>query len=481
MMSRVSPALQLVFALCLLVLWRFFAARDAGLELSVDEAQYFLWSLAPDWGYYSKPPLIAWTIALARTLCGEGELCVRAPALLLFAATSLIVARIAQQLTHDDRLARDAGLTFATLFLTSFYSWAMTTDALLLFFWTAALFFFLRALTQDNWRNWLATAVAVGLGLLAKYTMALFLLCAFAVLLSDHRKRLASPKPWISALLALAFLLPNLAWNHTHGFATLRHTAEISQLDRQLFHPLSLAAFVAAQFGVMGPLLFPAFLVAASRRMSWRDPILRRLTLFSLPILGLFVALSFLSRAHANWAAPAYVAATLLAVIWLRETGRRRWLIAAIVVNLTMAAALYHGHRLLPALGFPLTERNDPFHKLRGWREAGVQLAEKMQASGCFAVASSDRGSLVELAYYARRALSRPLSVLAYNPSGRVQNHFELTADIAGTPFSCALLVGSFDGGRLAQEFAEVEPLPPILLPTGMHPVWRISGFRGYR
>ena len=32
------------------------------LELYPDEAQYWLWSRTLDFGYYSKPPVIAWAI-----------------------------------------------------------------------------------------------------------------------------------------------------------------------------------------------------------------------------------------------------------------------------------------------------------------------------------------------------------------------------------------------------------------------------------
>ncbi|HCY54966.1 MAG TPA: glycosyl transferase, partial [Oceanicaulis sp.] len=41
------------------------AARIAGLminpsSLYADETQYWVWSRDLDWGYFSKPPLIAW-------------------------------------------------------------------------------------------------------------------------------------------------------------------------------------------------------------------------------------------------------------------------------------------------------------------------------------------------------------------------------------------------------------------------------------
>ncbi|MDP1607190.1 MAG: glycosyltransferase family 39 protein [Rhodocyclaceae bacterium] len=483
-----SPArgegLYLGLALLALLAWRFFAAQDAGLNLSIDEAQYFLWSQAPAWGYFSKPPLIAWTIAAAVGLCGDSESCIRLPALLLFAASALLVAAIARRL-FDEESALWAGIAFATLILTSFYSLVMTTDAILLFLWSLALLLFLRTLDADRWRDWLALAAAVGLGLLAKYTMGLFLVCALAVLWIDHRPRLASPKPWIAALLALAFLIPNLLWNLDHQFATLRHTAEISQLDRQLFNPGSLLSFVLAQFGIMGPLLFPALLLAAVDRPAWLgDSRQRLLAMFSLPVIGLFVVLALLARSHANWAAPAYVAATLFAVSLLLRRGYRRWLVAAIVLNLLLAATLYHWHRLAPAVGIELQKGTDPFHPLRGWDKAGAQLAGLLRSSDCRAIIAAERATLVQLAYYARRSLATPVTPLAYNPAGNIRNHFELTADIARRNFDCAILVGEFAPQRLQKEFAAVETLPPLTVPradgTGALPAYRVQGFRGY-
>lgn len=474
------PHLLLAFVLIALVVWRFLAALDAGLNLSIDEAQYFLWSLEPAWGYFSKPPMIAWTIGAATFICGDSEPCIRLPALLLFATTAWIIAALTTRL-YDTLTGMWAGIAFATLFLASFYSWVMTTDSLLLFFWSLSLLLFLRAVESDRWRDWIALAVTVGLGLLSKYSMGLFLGCALLVLWIDHRPRLASSKPWAAALLASTFLVPNLAWNLTHEFATLRHTAEISQLDRDLVNPGSLAAFVAAQFGVMGPLLFAALLRASADRTTWQtDARFRLLAMFAFPVLALFVLLSLLSRAHANWAAPTYVSATALTVVWLLRNGRQRWLFAALALNLVLAATLYYWHRLAPSIGIELRKGTDPFHPVRGWDAAGRELARSLRSSGCRAIIASERGTLVELAYYGRRALGERVMPLSYNPSGQIRNHFDLTADIARQPFDCAVLIGRFDEVRLRQEFAEVEPLNELTAPTGLLALWRVSGFSAY-
>ena len=47
----------------LTVLARCLAIINSPLELSADEAQYWLWSNHLSWGYFSKPPLIAWLIS----------------------------------------------------------------------------------------------------------------------------------------------------------------------------------------------------------------------------------------------------------------------------------------------------------------------------------------------------------------------------------------------------------------------------------
>src|ERR1700748_1112024 len=83
--SRVIAGFGLAFAILLVLT----AARLVGLKYSVvdlffDEAQYWAWSRELAFGYFSKPPLLAWAIALTDPICGSGEPCVRlgAPPLL---------------------------------------------------------------------------------------------------------------------------------------------------------------------------------------------------------------------------------------------------------------------------------------------------------------------------------------------------------------------------------------------------------------
>ena len=46
-------------------------------EIGPDEAQYWRWSEKLDFGYYSKPPLIAWVIAGSTAVFGDSEWAIR--------------------------------------------------------------------------------------------------------------------------------------------------------------------------------------------------------------------------------------------------------------------------------------------------------------------------------------------------------------------------------------------------------------------
>ena len=63
-MKNIIPQKFLISSLIIIVLTfillRVFAIISTPLELSADEAQYWLWSKELNWGYFSKPPMIAW-------------------------------------------------------------------------------------------------------------------------------------------------------------------------------------------------------------------------------------------------------------------------------------------------------------------------------------------------------------------------------------------------------------------------------------
>ena len=84
------------------------------IDLYPDEAQYWIWAQHLDWGYYSKPPVVAWMIAATTALFGGDDLSVKIGAPLTYVATSLMVFAITARL-YDRRVAAWAAIAFITL------------------------------------------------------------------------------------------------------------------------------------------------------------------------------------------------------------------------------------------------------------------------------------------------------------------------------------------------------------------------------
>src|SRR5262245_35154875 len=114
------------FALCLLILVALTAVRLVGLafsqvDLFFDESQYWAWSRELAFGYFSKPPLLAWVIAGAEAVCGSAEACIRAPSPVLYLGSCLVSYAIARAL-YDEATAFWAELMMALTGGLAFFS-----------------------------------------------------------------------------------------------------------------------------------------------------------------------------------------------------------------------------------------------------------------------------------------------------------------------------------------------------------------------
>ena len=114
-----------------LTLLRTAALAISPLELGVDEAQYWLWSQSPDFGYFTKPPLIAWIIGVAHWAFGHSTMAVRLPACWLQLATALVLWQTASWL-YGPRAGRLTALIWISLPAVGLGSFLISTDTPLL-------------------------------------------------------------------------------------------------------------------------------------------------------------------------------------------------------------------------------------------------------------------------------------------------------------------------------------------------------------
>ncbi len=414
----------LTVALCLTGL-RIVALALGDPNLGPDEAQYWYWSEAPAFGYYSKPPFIAWAIAATTAVFGDSEWAVRLSAPFFQLGAAIFVFLTARRLS-DDKTAFWAGLGWLTLPGVFLSAALITTDGPLLFFWSSSLYFFIRLTDSKECQPFRVAAFlggALGFGLLSKYAMLFFLPgAALALAVAPERRQAVKPAALaVSFAIAMALIAPNLLWNAENEFQTITHTAANANWTQSVGHPDKLLKFLGDQFGVVGPIGLALVIAAASTAWRGRTDAERRirfLLAFSLPALLIVSGQAFIARAHANWAAVAYpsavIAATLLA-------GRAKIFDGAMKASLGLHSLAGAGF-LLAFASMPLADAvgaSAPFKRLRGWDEHGREIARLAQ--GYDAILADDREVMGGLLYYARPAPP----VVAWNPNRRIENHYE--------------------------------------------------------
>lgn len=417
------------FALIALVA-RVASLFTSSLELGPDETQYWFWSRTPAFGYYSKPPFIAWTIAATTALFGDAPWAVRLAAPFFHVGAAGFLFLLARKL-YGPAAGLWTGVAWLTLPGVFLSSALIATDAPLLFFWSAALYCFFSLIREPQPRARGAYAfglgASVGLGLLSKYAMVYFPLGIAGAALVDPsvRRALTRPSAMAAAALAGAIAAPNVLWNAANDFRTLAHTADNANWGGDLFRPLQLLEFVGAQFGVVGPVLAPLIALATAAAIRGRfdpDGDARALVGFVAPTLAIVAIQAFISRAHANWAAAAYPAGLVLAVAFSLDGRARRALGAAVALHLAAGAgflAALASPSLVDALG-----AREAAATLRGWAGHGADVAAAAKRGGFETIMADDREILGGLVYYARSD-GHQARFVAWNSNNRIDDHYE--------------------------------------------------------
>src|SRR5262245_19522338 len=479
--THANILLRLALCLGILLAVRLAAVHAATTDLVLDEAQYWTWSRALDFGYFSKPPMIAWVIHGASALCGDGEACVRSAAPVIYTAVSVMLYVIGRAL-YNARIGFWSAIVFASLPGVSYSSLLITTDVPLVLCWSFMLYACAMLVKRKSMGFAILLGVAIGLGLLAKQAMIYAVLCiaCHALVSRDAREALRGGRGIAAALIAAALFAPNVIWNAEHGFPTVRHTQTNIGWRYPYVHPLRLADYIAVQFGVFGPTLLLVLL-----RTAWReirtpsDPRKALLLSFSLPVLALLLVQAILSRAHGNWSATAYPAASILVTAVMIELDRRILFNVSLAIHLAVAAILATAPAF--ATRWPLFEKLQFLSRVVGWRDVAATVRAKLAEDGYGAIVVDTRELAGELLYY-RRDVDVPLYVW---PAGPVPaDHYEMTRPFsAKTPQPILYISLRHCPATLADEFAtfrrlSVERVPLVEKKTRRVHFCKLSGYK---
>ena len=422
--------LRLLGCLGALLALRLAAVYAAKTDLVLDEAQYWTWSRELAFGYFSKPPMIAWVIRGISEICGNSEACVRSASPILYTIVSVVIFFAARAL-YDARVAFWSAIIFATLPGVSYSSLLITTDVPLILCWSIMLYAWVMLVKRQSLGYAILLGVAIGFGLLAKQAMLYVLLCigVHAAVSKDARDALRGGRGILAAAIALVLFAPNVIWNAQHGFPTLKHTETNIGWRYPYIHPLRVLEYVGVQFAVFGPILLVVLLRAAWRELPRpSDPRKTLLLSFSLPVLGLLVIQALLSRAHGNWSATAYPAASILVTAVMLELNRETLFKVSLALHLAFAVIVAAG----PAFAekWRLFEQFQFLERVVGWHESADIVRAKLAEQHYGSILVDTREMAGELLYYLRDV---PTPLYVWPTGSTPHDHYEMTR-----PFTAA-------------------------------------------
>lgn len=448
------------------------------LEIGPDEAQYWRWSRTLDFGYYSKPPMIAWVIALSTSIFGDSEWAIRILSPVLHGIAAIFLFLLGRK-AFDNRVGAWAAAIYLLMPGIFLSSTIMSTDAVLLPASAAALYFLWRFRETPTYRNAILAGACIGLAMLGKYA-ALYLYggAALAALVDrDMRKALLSPAGAALGIASLVVLAPNLYWNAANDFATVGHTADNANLAAANPNLLSALDFIVDQIAVFGPvmllLLLAGFATIVGRKDKWTSTREFWLVCFVAPPLLVIMGQEIISRAHANWAASAYPGACVLVACWIdrvfgRPSGRLKvapFIKGGIALNVFIGA-LFSLMWVLPSLA-DVTGASNAMKGVRGWKQTVAEVSERANGINASAIMTDDRELWHAIDYYGRNIEMLP--VRQWQRGSTPHSHAEEAGPLQPGDDARLMIVSSNEGirGILRQDFASIDPIGYITIPLG--------------
>ena len=342
-----------------------------------DELYYLICGRHLAWGYVDHPPVTAFAARVVEAIFGPSLVALRAVPALLGATLVIIAGLMAREMggrAWAQMVAGVAVLAAPIFLITNHLFQTVTFDQVA---WAAGTLILLRLVRTGNKRLWVAVGAVGGVGLLAKYTVALFGVGLAAGLLLTSHRQLRSGWLWTGGALAALIVLPNLLWQDAHGWPTLEF---VRNNNARVAEEFSAGGLVGIQAAFVGVALLPLFAAGAAFLFGRRGAEFRIVGWIWLVVTSLLLVLG----GKPYYPAPAWPA-MLAAGAVLTETiaERRGWQRLRIAVPvILLAGALPMLWIVLPVLPQEVFARHQhklphkEFHEQFGWEELASQVAE---------------------------------------------------------------------------------------------------------
>ena len=463
------------------------ALIGSGYGFHQDEFYYLACGRRPTWGYVDQPPLVPMLGHLIEAIFGVATLTpaeLRSFSALAGAGTVMLGGLMARELGGGhfaQGLAALSVLAMPLFLATGELFQTVVFDQLC---WALTLWLVLRTLRAGEGRGWLLVGLAAGVGLEVKHTMGLFGVGLAVALLAipTGRRHLRTPWPWLGGGIALALLLPNLLWQHAHGWPTAEFIHRNNLANRQEWTPVK---FLALQMVFTNPVVM--LLVAVGVWWAFSTGGKSSSARVVVCIAGTVCGLLLLLRGKPYYLGAIYpalvaVGSVALELLTMRQVtpgaAPRRWMRPAAAAGIILCSL-----PLVPAV-LPLVpparlasswqlRLNDDFGRQVGWPELAAQVQTILHG---LPAAEQAQTTILSVSYEEVAAIEHFDPALAARvPIVSPHNNYWLWGPGSREP-QTVLVVGARQRDWLDRLFGQVEQVGTIDNAYGVPNEWRGRG-----
>ena len=362
-----------------------------------------------DWGFVEYPPLTPFLARIELTLFGLSLVGARTFSALAQSIVLVLTGLMAREL-GGRRLTQIVAALGAAIAPIALIQGSLIQYVTFDFLWSVLIaYLVIRLVKSDDPRWWVPIGAVIGLGMMTKYTTAIFVAgLVGGVVLTDARRYLQSPWLWGGAAISLLIFLPNLVWQLGHNFISLEFLSSIHARDVEIGRA---DGYLPEQFlFCSNPFVVPFWVTGLV--YYFRNETGKRYRLIGWMYVIPFL-LYLITQGRSYYLAPAYPMLTAAgAVVWQGWIDRLSVQKARVVRGVTWAGIVV-GAAISGALALPIAPINSPlwditsevhdtFTEQIGWPEmiktvadiyADLPEEEKLQ-TGIFAGENDEAAAL---------------------------------------------------------------------------------------
>ena len=219
-MKQIRKRIFYTFLLIQAFLWVLISATRS--IPSVDAMEAIAWSDLISLGTNKHPPLSGWLAGIFYNLFGQNDIAIYILGEACIIVGLIFVYKLAKYFLSEEK-AMCSAMIVSICFYYTYHTYInnFNCNIISMCLWPVIAYYFYKSIRENRIKDWTIFGITAGLGVLAKYQVALLFMALFFYLIFFERKQFKQKGIYIAAIVGFLTILPHLIWCYQTDFFSL--------------------------------------------------------------------------------------------------------------------------------------------------------------------------------------------------------------------------------------------------------------------